>query len=363
MTISTASTTLAGTYTITITGTGGGKTHSCTYTLTVSGLPPAPTPGEIENMAPGDAAENLAASDPESAADTLENVAPEHAGGIIDAAVEAGLTEEFGDILRRMTPSSAASAILNANPANAARVLEWIVQNHPEIAAEIADAGAKEDLDGMASILNETDSDSVATLLTDVFDLPETPKTAADLLGAISLDKSIAVTQILLGRGMYAYVNGMFVHLTDERLNDIWEGLTQQQRDALLPYLSPEVKDRITALKPFPWALVAVVIVVVAILVLVVWQRRKVRASVRALWMKTKKRRKMERRIGVVGFGILLASILVGVAYVLLLYLGYGSTLATILVSIAFFVLLGIVGWIGWTIATTPSPKPNKSEQ
>jgi len=63
-----------------------------------------------------------------------------------------------------------------------------------------------------------------------------------------------------------------------------------------------------------------------------------------------------------VGAGILLVGIAAAIVYVLLLYLGYGSILVTILVSIAFFVLLGIVGWIGWTIATTPSPKPIESE-
>jgi len=57
------------------------------------------------------------------------------------------------------------------------------------------------------------------------------------------------------------------------------------------------------------------------------------------------------------GAGILLTSIAVGIVYALLLYFGYGSILATILVSIAFFVLLGIVGWIGWAMATTPSTK------
>jgi len=62
------------------------------------------------------------------------------------------------------------------------------------------------------------------------------------------------------------------------------------------------------------------------------------------------------------GAGILLASIVVAIVYALLLYSGHGSTLAVILVSAAFFALLGVVGWIGWTMATTPSPKPIELE-
>jgi predicted DNA-binding transcriptional regulator len=58
------------------------------------------------------------------------------------------------------------------------------------------------------------------------------------------------------------------------------------------------------------------------------------------------------------GAGILLASIVVAIIYALLLYFGHGSILAVILVSAAFFALLGVIGWIGWTMATTPSPKP-----
>jgi PGF-pre-PGF domain-containing protein len=44
LTISTSPTTLAGTYDIIITGTGGGKTHDCAYTLTVTVAPPKPFP-------------------------------------------------------------------------------------------------------------------------------------------------------------------------------------------------------------------------------------------------------------------------------------------------------------------------------
>jgi len=63
-----------------------------------------------------------------------------------------------------------------------------------------------------------------------------------------------------------------------------------------------------------------------------------------------------------VGAGILLASVVVAIIYALLLYLGHGSTLATILVSVAFFALLGVVGWIGWTMATVPTFKPVEVE-
>jgi len=47
LTISTASTTPAGTYSITITGTGGEKTHSATFSLTVTTAPPTPFPWEL----------------------------------------------------------------------------------------------------------------------------------------------------------------------------------------------------------------------------------------------------------------------------------------------------------------------------
>jgi hypothetical protein len=63
------------------------------------------------------------------------------------------------------------------------------------------------------------------------------------------------------------------------------------------------------------------------------------------------------RKDKLAGAGILLASVLVAIAYALLIYFGYGSTLVIILVSVALYILLGIVGWIGWTMATTPSPK------
>lgn len=68
------------------------------------------------------------------------------------------------------------------------------------------------------------------------------------------------------------------------------------------------------------------------------------------------------RKDKLAGAGILLASIVVAIVYALLLYFGHGSILAIIFVSAVFFALLGVMGWIGWTMATTPSPKPVELE-
>jgi predicted DNA-binding transcriptional regulator len=59
-----------------------------------------------------------------------------------------------------------------------------------------------------------------------------------------------------------------------------------------------------------------------------------------------------------VGAGIVVASIAAAIAYLVLFYLGYGALIVSIVVSAAVLVLLGILGWIGWTMATTPSPEP-----
>lgn len=249
-------------------------TASDNATVTVLALPPAPSAEDIENMSPENAAENLVGSDPESAARMLENVSPENAGRIIDASVEMGLTDNIADILNRMDASKAALIIISAESHSSARIIESIIGTDIDSAALITDNAAKQNLERTASIAENIETASLSDLLVEIYDLPETPEVAGDLLGAMSLDKSTAVVQTLIGRGDYSYVNGMFGHLTDERLNSIWNGLTQGQKDALLPYLSSQVVDRITApepSEPFPWATVAVVIIAIIIILAVAW--------------------------------------------------------------------------------------------
>ncbi|MDG7021301.1 MAG: transcriptional regulator [Nitrososphaerota archaeon] len=57
------------------------------------------------------------------------------------------------------------------------------------------------------------------------------------------------------------------------------------------------------------------------------------------------------------GGGILFGSILGIIIYGVLLYF-YPTLILEITAFLAVVVLLGILGWIGWTMATTPPPEP-----
>ncbi|MFW5932838.1 MAG: transcriptional regulator [Candidatus Hadarchaeota archaeon] len=63
-----------------------------------------------------------------------------------------------------------------------------------------------------------------------------------------------------------------------------------------------------------------------------------------------------DRWLGVL---ILIGSVLAGILYFGSFWIPWWSftTAVKILVSIGFIALLGIGGWIGWTMASTPSPE------
>lgn len=63
----------------------------------------------------------------------------------------------------------------------------------------------------------------------------------------------------------------------------------------------------------------------------------------------------------VLGAIILLGSIAVLGVYAILLYLGYTTLVFGIVITVAVFAVMGIVAWIGYTMATTPPPAPIES--
>lgn len=59
-----------------------------------------------------------------------------------------------------------------------------------------------------------------------------------------------------------------------------------------------------------------------------------------------------------IGASILAAVIVLAAVYFGLIFLGFGFEVLLIVVSIGLLIVLGIGGWIGWTMAITPAPKP-----
>ena len=61
-----------------------------------------------------------------------------------------------------------------------------------------------------------------------------------------------------------------------------------------------------------------------------------------------------------IGGAILALCVIVAVGYIVLIVLfpQYQLDAVLVLVSIAFIAILAIGAWIGWTMATTPPPKP-----
>lgn len=59
-----------------------------------------------------------------------------------------------------------------------------------------------------------------------------------------------------------------------------------------------------------------------------------------------------------IGIGIMAVCIVIAIIYFGLMFLGYGIEVVKVVVSVAFVAVLTIGGWIGWTMASTPTPEP-----
>lgn len=59
----------------------------------------------------------------------------------------------------------------------------------------------------------------------------------------------------------------------------------------------------------------------------------------------------------ILGAGIVIGVIIAAIAYFGFIMLGYGQQVVLVVVSIAFLAVLVVGGWIGWTMASTPTPE------
>lgn len=233
-----------------------------------------PSPGAVERMSTDRAVKELSSLSPELAARILENVSSGKAGEILNEFTLDVKSPEMVKILKKSDRSKAASWIQSVDPSTAALITKEIAKENGVLAAELVDQGAKQNLDLQAQILGRLRSDMVADLLIRVFDLPATPEAAADLLQAMSLEKSKGVIESLVSHEKFSYVDEMFSHLSSEKLNSTYESLSSDVKGELKPHLSSGVKSKLS-IESGPSSLIIggiIAAVIIAAAVLVYWK-------------------------------------------------------------------------------------------
>ncbi len=201
--------------------------NTATTTVNVGAF--VPTPAEIEAMTDAEAAQALEGLPAIQAASILEQVS----------------LDKCAHVLLAMDATKAADVLLAMNPASAATIVERMVDFDASGAAIVIEEAAAINVNATVAILEEMDSEHLATLILAIINLPSTPQVAADLLNRMSLEKAVEVVNVIMEMGAQEDLAKAYTYLSDVRLNEITESMTVQERGSILEYLTPETVDRI----------------------------------------------------------------------------------------------------------------------
>ncbi|MEM2889713.1 MAG: CARDB domain-containing protein, partial [Candidatus Bathyarchaeia archaeon] len=204
--------------------------NTATTTVTVGVF--VPTPAEVEEMTDAEAAE------------ALERLSVEQATAILE---QVSVTK-CARVLLAMDAEFAARVLLAMDPDLAASIVEEMVDINASGAAAIIEEATAIDIDATVAILELMDTEHLARLIIAIINLPSTPQVAAQLLEEMSLEKAVDVVKVIVELGAQEDLAKAFPHLTTERLYDLMETLTVQERGSFLPYMTSEDIERIEPL-------------------------------------------------------------------------------------------------------------------
>ncbi len=249
-------------------------THTSTTYINIQAIPPALTAEEIENNPTENATKTIIETDAENAGKILDQISSTKASEIINEAVNTGNTEKIGQILSKMNSEKAAFATIEADTKSAISVIESIIKENINSAALISDSIAKQNLEKAGQILENIETTTLTNLLIKIYELPHTPEIAGKILNTISNEKSREVTILLLEDEEYEYVANMFEELSGEKLNTLWNSLTETEKSNISQYLSSSTKEKITDQeKTMPWlTLTVLIIVIITIGIILSWK-------------------------------------------------------------------------------------------
>jgi flagellar motility protein MotE (MotC chaperone) len=202
--------------------------NTATTTVVVGAY--VPTPAEIEAMTDAEAAQ------------ALEGLPAIQAAGILEQVS----LDKCAHVLLAMDATKAADVLLAMNPATAAGIVEAMVDIDASGTAIVIEEAAAINVNATVAILEEMDSEHLATLILAIINLPSTPQVAAELLEHMSTEKAVEVVKVIFELGAQEDLAKAYTYLSDAKLNVITESLTVEERGSILEYLTPETVDRIT---------------------------------------------------------------------------------------------------------------------
>ena len=182
---------------------------------------------------------------------------------ILNAAVNLRTTSVFGSYMNQLGDSEAADILLEMAPASGAKFLEAMAEDDLQEAARTVEAAVKrrlgetnpakahEILDKIARILDETGTQTLVEIFVEIANLPATPSTVADVLQAMDLTKVLDVVSVWISSGSLEELAEVYSYFADGYLEDVWMGMTSEERNILYPYLDAATVERLPAIGEF----------------------------------------------------------------------------------------------------------------
>ena len=154
--------------------------------------------------------------------------------------------DKHGNIILEMNAAEAACLLSQLNNDTAASLIEAMVKNNVAGTAKIAEEALSLNLENTVSFIQQMNKKSLAQLLVGIARLRSTYRRAAEILEEMTLEKAINAVKIMIELEVYEDIAEILQHVNTDRLNRIFEALTQSEKTQLLPYLTPEIITRIS---------------------------------------------------------------------------------------------------------------------
>lgn len=222
----------------------------------------------IEERPVEEQAEIIVEQQPEQAAVVVEQLEVEEAVDIIEEAVQAGSTEEIAAVVNDVEPEVVAEVLLHSDPQLAAEVVnkmagedlnsaavrvEEVVKKKVGEVDEAKSAEYEEQIDSIvtASLTEEEKAQALVDLFIEIANLPATPSTVAEVFEIIGLEKTMEVVTIWVEKGAYSELAMVYSYLTTETLADVYTAMTTAARTAVFPYFDAATLGNLPELTTF----------------------------------------------------------------------------------------------------------------